>query len=217
MHHMVKLYGQNIPLVEKDGEPYVAVKPICKILGISWQGQHAKLRGNKKWQASLIPVSTSGGVQKMLCIPLRKLGQWILSVSSNKVKKDSSRKVIEYQEMLEKILWYRWKKLSAEQADSDVVPDINQIPVLEVLFPMAELKLQEELKRELINRFLKLAVRLENTGAKLSTAVRIARGRKIGFTTEQLARALELEVDTVARIEAICRKAGFWKYLSSMD
>ena len=40
---VVPFRGDNLYLVDHQGEPYVPMKPVVEGMGLAWQGQHAKL------------------------------------------------------------------------------------------------------------------------------------------------------------------------------
>lgn len=45
-----------------------------------------------------ISIPTSGGMQKMICLALRKLNGWLNTISPNKVRPEIRDRVIQYQE-----------------------------------------------------------------------------------------------------------------------
>ena len=107
----VNFYDDTIYLVDFEGEPYVPVKPISDNLGLSWGGQYLKFTQDfKRWQVQIVKAKTSGGTQKMLCIPLRKLPAWLMSISPGKVKPELREKLLRYQEECDKVLWDYWMR-----------------------------------------------------------------------------------------------------------
>ncbi|EJX4732923.1 hypothetical protein OD607_004606, partial [Salmonella enterica subsp. enterica serovar Schwarzengrund] len=70
----VPFNGQHIIAVMAAGATYVAMRKIVENIGIDWTGQSVKLRKQKeKFGCRDISIPSKGGVQKMLCIPLKKL------------------------------------------------------------------------------------------------------------------------------------------------
>ena len=108
----INFHGDQVFLVEKDGEPYVPTRPICENLGIDWSGQHSKLSGDiGRWNCRIISMIASDGKNReMLCIPLRKLPAWLFSISTRKVKPELKDKLIKYQEECDSVLWDYWVK-----------------------------------------------------------------------------------------------------------
>ena len=105
----VDFYGEKVFLAEWHGEPYVPVKPICENLGLDWAGQFRKLKAeSRRWQLVSIPQRAGKAIQDMLCLPLRKLPAWLMSISPSKVKPEVRDKLIRYQEECDKVLWDYW-------------------------------------------------------------------------------------------------------------
>lgn len=78
---MVVAFEQDcLNLVNFEGQPYVAIKPLVRSLSMSWGSQHTKLLENKdKFNYTVIAiVAEDGKKRKMGCIPLKKLNGWLL-------------------------------------------------------------------------------------------------------------------------------------------
>ncbi len=106
----VAFHGNILLTVEVDGVEYVALKPIVEGIGLTRQGQTQKISEYKREQGILLPLQTSGGQQKMLCIPLAKLQGWLFGVNPSKVRPDLRDKVILYQEECFKVLHDYWTR-----------------------------------------------------------------------------------------------------------
>jgi hypothetical protein len=91
-----------------DGVRYVALKPICDGIGLSWDGQYRKITLNKRYCHMSIPFETAGGKQDMVCIPLKKLDGWLFSINPDKCKGDIREKVEYYQEECFAALYEYW-------------------------------------------------------------------------------------------------------------
>ena len=127
----VDFYGDKVFLVEWNGEPYVPVKPICENLGLDWAGQFRKLKAEKqRWQVSSIPQQAGKAVQEMLCLPLRKLPAWLMSISPRKVKPELREKLIKYQEECDKVLWDYWFHGRAENPRASQAGDSLPVPLV---------------------------------------------------------------------------------------
>lgn len=105
----VKFYDDTLITLEKDGEHYVAVRPIVENMGLDWGNQSVKLK-NPKFGCCDIATPTKGGTQKMLCIPVRKLNGWLFSINPEKVRSDIRHIVEQYQEECFTVLHDYWHK-----------------------------------------------------------------------------------------------------------
>ncbi|WP_052235229.1 phage antirepressor N-terminal domain-containing protein [Pectobacterium brasiliense] len=107
----VQFHGQPIITAMVAGVAYVAMRPIVESIGVDWSGQMAKLKTQReKFGCRDISTPTNGGVQNMLCIPLRKLNGWLFSINPERVRADIKDKLIQYQEECFTVLHDYWNK-----------------------------------------------------------------------------------------------------------
>jgi len=69
----VEFYGDEITAVRAtDGTIYIPIRPICRLLGLNWDGQRRRILRDPVLaeEAKGVVVSTTpGGRQEMLCLP----------------------------------------------------------------------------------------------------------------------------------------------------
>lgn len=118
----VPFNGQQIITAMVAGVAYVAMRPIVENLGMSWSTQVRKLTAaadkfncvhmNMVGNAGSVHMNTplKGGIQKMLCLPLKKLNGWLFSINPEKVRTDIRDKLIQYQEECFTALHDYWNK-----------------------------------------------------------------------------------------------------------
>ncbi|EOY8024250.1 phage antirepressor N-terminal domain-containing protein [Salmonella enterica] len=107
----VPFNGQQIITAMAAGVTYVAMRPIVENIGIDWAAQFVKLKKqSKKFGCCDIATPSKGGIQKMLCIPLKKLNGWLFSINPEKVRADIRDKLIQYQEECFTVLHDYWTK-----------------------------------------------------------------------------------------------------------
>ncbi|WP_053067960.1 phage antirepressor N-terminal domain-containing protein [Xenorhabdus khoisanae] len=107
----INFKGDTITTMKEGSIEYVAMKHIVKNLGMSWGAQQQKLQRNKdKFGCIDIDIPSSGGIQRMLCIPLKKLNGWLFSINPAKVKASIRNKLIQYQEECFAALYDYWTK-----------------------------------------------------------------------------------------------------------
>lgn len=112
---VVPFHGDSVMTINVDGTQYVAIRPICQALGIDRKRQQQKITSEERWGHMTPPCQTPGGVQEMLCIPLRKLNGWLFSINPNKVRPDLKEKVIRYQEECFEVLYRYWNEGAVSQ------------------------------------------------------------------------------------------------------
>jgi hypothetical protein len=110
----VPFHGANLALVEYNGQPYTPMKPIVEGMGLAWKPQFVKLQeGADRFGVTIMVIAAAGAVamQEMLCMPLRKLPGWLMSISPNRVKSKVVReRVIRFQSECDDVLWDYWTK-----------------------------------------------------------------------------------------------------------
>lgn len=112
----VAFHGDTIFCVDSHGEPFVPMKPIVENMGLKWAAQTIKLNNNKtRWGVSMIETPSAGGIQEMLCLPLRKLAAWLASINPKKVRQELRAKIELYQAESDDALWNYWMNGRAER------------------------------------------------------------------------------------------------------
>lgn len=110
----VPFNGQQVLTTMAAGIAYVAMRPIVENIGLDWAAQFVKLKKqSKKFGCCDIATPSKGGIQKMLCIPLKKLNGWLFSINPEKVRADIRDKLIQYQEECFTVLHDYWAKGAA--------------------------------------------------------------------------------------------------------
>ncbi len=106
----VPFHGSELYVVNHNGEPYTPMRPIIDGMGMDWASQFTKLKSRFARGVVEITIPTAGGIQKMLCLALRKLAAWLNTISPNKVKPEIRERVIRYQEECDDVLYEYWTK-----------------------------------------------------------------------------------------------------------
>lgn len=87
----IKLNGQELEWLWRDGEAFIPVRPICEILGLSWQPQHRKLTGAESdaCVTTMVTHDTINRRQEMLCIAYPDFMMWLGNISPSRVKPEA--------------------------------------------------------------------------------------------------------------------------------
>ncbi|MER5153083.1 phage antirepressor N-terminal domain-containing protein, partial [Providencia stuartii] len=105
----VPFHGNNLYVVNYNGQPYVPMKPIVDGMGMDWASQFTKLKQKfSSTIAEITMVADDGKERNMICLALRKLAGWLHTISPNKVKPEIRDKVIKYQEECDDVLYEYW-------------------------------------------------------------------------------------------------------------
>ncbi|MER2800356.1 phage antirepressor N-terminal domain-containing protein [Proteus mirabilis] len=123
----VPFHGNNLYVVNFNGEPYVPTKPIVEGMGLTWQSQFEKLKQRFSKGITEIVIPSKGGEQSMLCLALRKLAGWLHTISPNKVKPEIRDKVIKYQEECDDVLYEYWTTGEVKKKHKSTVQERNPL------------------------------------------------------------------------------------------
>lgn len=123
----VPFHGNNLYVVNFNGEPYVPMKPIVEGMGLAWGAQFIKIKQRFGKGVSEIEIPTKTGSQNMICLALRKLAGWLHTISPNKVKPEIRDKVIKYQEECDDVLYEYWTTGEVKKKHKSTVQERNPL------------------------------------------------------------------------------------------
>ena len=105
----VNFLGSEIMVINHDGEPYVAMRTVVLGMGLDWKSQFSKIK--QRFDSVVVEITTTGKDgknYKMLCLPLRKLFGWLVTINPNKVASHKRQTIIRYQNECDDALWQYW-------------------------------------------------------------------------------------------------------------
>lgn len=76
--------GKKLTLINEDGKFFIALKPICEVLEVDWEGQRQAIERHPIFKATtfiLKAVGADGRTREMVCIPEKFIYGWLLSFS----------------------------------------------------------------------------------------------------------------------------------------
>lgn len=105
----VNFLGSEIMIIDRDGEPYVAMRTVVEGMGLGWGGQFIKIK--QRFKSTVMEIETVANDERnrsMLCLPLRKLFGWLMTINPNKVASHKRQTIIRYQNECDDALWQYW-------------------------------------------------------------------------------------------------------------
>jgi len=107
---------------ERDGEIYVAMKPIVTGMGLDWAGQFTKIKENPLYCDTSIELESNVGTRNYICLPKSQLPRWLYSINPNKVKPEIADQIILYQDETAMAIDNYWNKgMAIKTAPSNAV------------------------------------------------------------------------------------------------
>lgn len=99
--NIITFHGHDLVTVEIDGHPYVAMKPICDAIGLSWQGQLESVKRDPILSTCIrvtrIQLPGDSQFREVICLPLSKLNGWLFKITPSRIKQELREQVIDYQ------------------------------------------------------------------------------------------------------------------------
>ncbi len=89
--------GSRLLTFEHQGEKWVALRSVVEDMGVSWQGQQAKLAADRDRfnHQGILTVGADGKQREMLCIPLRRFPAWLYGINAAKLPNPAVRQRVE--------------------------------------------------------------------------------------------------------------------------
>lgn len=105
----VNFLGSEIMVINHNGEPFVAMRTVVDGMGLDWASQFVKIK--QRFKSIVVEITTVAGDERnrsMLCLPLRKLFGWMMTINPDKVAPHKKQAIIRYQEECDDVLWQYW-------------------------------------------------------------------------------------------------------------
>ncbi|NEW42768.1 phage antirepressor [Nocardia cyriacigeorgica] len=126
--------GATAPIVaaEFDGAPWVALKPMCDAIGVSYPAQYRKLTG-RSWAtvASKATVAADGKTRDMAMIDRRTLTMWLATIDENRVDSAAAPTIRAYQAQAADVL-------DAYFSHGGAIAPVNQYDALRAMIDQIE-------------------------------------------------------------------------------
>ena len=123
---IVKIENGIIECPVVDEQRYIAIKPVCELMGISYHAQTEALKNHPTFASTIRLIETVGADNKqreMLCISFKRFLLWLGGIHPNKVKEEAKEGLMKYQELISDILFEKFVeepefyKMKSEQKD----------------------------------------------------------------------------------------------------
>lgn len=100
--------GISLQVVADEREQFVAVKPVCEILGVDAKSQREKIEEHPLFSSVRVLSPSTGADGKtymMVCLPLRYFPSWLFSINPTNVKEEIRENLLEYQKKCNDVLF----------------------------------------------------------------------------------------------------------------
>jgi hypothetical protein len=102
----VPFRGGFIEAAQLEGEVFVPLRPLCDALGVSLEGQLAKLK-RKPWATlkMIFTVADDGKARQLAAVDLRSLPLWLATIEPSRVKPEARAALVMYQREAADVLY----------------------------------------------------------------------------------------------------------------
>lgn len=116
---ITKINGVDIVTVERDGEIFVPVKPICEAITVNYTSQLEKLQSDVTFSTSTVPlrgiVAADGKEREMVCLPLWLVYLWLGTINPKNVDENVRPKVMMYRLECARVLYQHFAGAAKRQ------------------------------------------------------------------------------------------------------
>lgn len=97
----VNFHGASLLVTTINGQPHVAVRPICDAIGVDWKAQYQRIHRHPVLSSTVVITTTTdaadGKNRSMVMLPIDRLNGWLFGLNADRVKPELRERVIQYQ------------------------------------------------------------------------------------------------------------------------
>lgn len=128
-----RINGVDIVTVDRDGEVFVPIKPICEAIGIDVDAQRNKLNADEFFNSTTAIITAVAADEKereMYCIRLRDVYGWLATINPGKVAPDAREAVTRYRRECYDVLYEHFtgsmrRTIATNNAEIELLQQIN--------------------------------------------------------------------------------------------
>lgn len=128
-----KINGVDIVTVDRDGEIFVPIKPICDAIGIDVDAQRNKLNADEFFNSTtaiITAVAADDKEREMYCIRLRDVYGWLATINPGKVASEAREIVTRYRRECYDVLYEHFtgsmrRAIETNNAEIELLQQIN--------------------------------------------------------------------------------------------
>ena len=128
-----KINGVDIVTVERDGEIFVPIKPICEAIGIDARAQRDKIQSDEILGSTGVLstlVAADGKEREMYCLPLRYVYGWLFTINPKNVAPEAREAVAVYRRKCYDVLYEHFtgsmrRTIETNNAEIELLEQIN--------------------------------------------------------------------------------------------
>lgn len=122
---ITRINGTEIVTVDREGESFVPIKPICDALGIDAKVQRRKLQDDEFFSSTGVIMTSVGAdncTREMFALPLKYIYGWLATINPGKVAPEAREAVSKYRRECYEVLYEHFQlkaRKATEQAQAE--------------------------------------------------------------------------------------------------
>ena len=134
----MQFHGDVLWSVERDGQAFVALRPICAALGLDWSAQYRRVMRDAVLAPSvaMMATETADGERQAVFLPLEYLNGWLFGIDDRRIANPEAReKVLTYKRECYRVLFKHFHaRARTELADQSdfVAPEMDELDISDV-------------------------------------------------------------------------------------
>ncbi|HGM9909833.1 TPA: phage antirepressor N-terminal domain-containing protein [Proteus mirabilis] len=125
----VPFHGDNLYLVNYEGQPFVAMHPFIEGMGLDWSSQYTKIK--QRFRTCVVNITMQlpcdNQRRSVVCLALKKLTGWLHTININKVRPEIRDKVQAYQDRSDDVLYEYWTTGEVKKKHKSTVQERNPL------------------------------------------------------------------------------------------
>lgn len=110
----VQFNDQSLTVITgKNGERYVAMKPICENIGLDWDAQRQRIKRDEVLSTCTVMMTVQmpgdGQSREITCLPLEYLNGWLFGIDISRCREEIRPALIQYKRECFKVLSDYWQ------------------------------------------------------------------------------------------------------------
>lgn len=117
-----KINGVEIVTVDRDGEIFVPIKPVCDAIGIDDRAQRDKIQSDDILASTGVlstSVAADGKEREMYCLPLKYVYGWLFTINPKNVAPEAREAVTRYRRECYDVLYDHFAGAATRQQEQN--------------------------------------------------------------------------------------------------
>lgn len=124
----IQFHNQQLIVLNHENKPYIAMKPVCENIGLSWAAQFKRIQRHHVLSQGVVmmTIPSKSGNQEYLCLPISMINGWLFGIETSRVKPEIRATLEQYQLECFDVLYNHFMPKVAQQFPNTISPEQQQ-------------------------------------------------------------------------------------------